>query len=58
MRDAAAIPPLDFVLERYWKIQEKAEDGLSFQHQELGQAQGGKKYYNYGGTSIKIFTVL
>lgn len=60
MTDNAAIPPLDFILECYRKIQEKAEDGchpnngLSFPP-SLSSDHGGKKHYICSGTSILIF---
>lgn len=38
MTDNASIPALDFIPESYWKIQETAEDGLSFQHHSCNQS--------------------
>lgn len=64
MTDNAALPVLDFILECYWKIQERAEDGLSFQHHPCHQTKNlcmhkGERNVTIKGEHVyKYFDVL
>lgn len=52
MTENAAIPPLDFILECYWKVQESAEDGLSFQHHPCHQTKNMCRHMGKGNTTL------